>query len=210
VAFQDGIQTDISLPGGWNYPQTLNDGQVVTVTGMGYDALKREVLAFRLRHLDMVDPETATPEKVAKDLRSYVCGRWPNWCAEPNGTAPAFQPPVVPESAFVPLIARINHWFSAISGRSVGFVEPSDANRRAAICVDCPSNLRWETSCGPCVQQTRHASLVVKGSRKTLYEDDLLGCRAYGHLNPVAVWLTDTASVVLHPPPANCWKHNGR
>lgn len=209
MPYTHGVQTGMTLPGGWVYPQAIREAkEPVPITGQGYDDLVSKMLSFRLRSLDLVEPASATPSRVAEDLRAYVCEKFPQHCAEPQG---AFQgaPAPVPPSDFKPLITRIGEWLTSVSGRFAGFVDPSQADERAKVCADCRFNIRWETSCGPCVSQVRHYALVIKGNRKTTVDDDLQGCRAYGHHNPVAVWLKDVAETPLITPPERCWRANG-
>lgn len=207
MAFVHGVQVDMTLPGGWTYPQRVKGDKdpVVPVTGYGYADLASKLLAFRLRSLDLVDPSSATPDRVAEDLRVYICDKFPGWCAEPKGAFAGAPEPVAPTATKL-MITRMGEWLSTVSARFGGFVEPSEADRRAKICSTCRFNIPWETNCGPCVAQVRHYALVIKGNKKVSVEDELQGCRAYGHHNPVAVWLQGVPETPLITPPERCWR----
>lgn len=211
MAFAHGVQTDVTLPGGWAYPQALLDGQVVRVEGnRGYHDLVERILSFRLRQLDVVDPASASPTAVADDLRAYVCAHFPAWCAKPQGeyaspsTAPAT--PSNARSGYQTPIDRVLRWFSSSSPKTTTFVNPTEAARRADVCETCRFNTEWENGCGPCVSSVRHYALVLKGTRRVPSEERLGACRSFGHLNAVAVWIADPTGEPEHAPPERCWR----
>ncbi len=67
-------------------------------------------------------------------------------------------------------------------------VSQEEANRRAAICLRCPLNLMWQTSCSIC-DKIDDIVLGVVGSVRTPYDQNLRACNICGCSLKAAVHL---------------------
>lgn len=93
-------------------------------------------------------------------------------------------------------------------GGGAQFVEPQEAERRAAICAACPKNQTIE-GCTPCVNFVQAVTAVL-GDRVTKYDGVLKGCAVCSCSNQAQVHLP---LEVLHKGvtadmefPSHCWK----
>lgn len=207
------------LPGGWHFQQQLKDGKTHKIEADSYDQLEKTVLRFRLEQIVLVDAARADPEHVAEDIKGYICSNFPNSCVDRSGGMPAAvsvdaASGSVVDSQFsdqtfrmhMPLIQRIAEWFGTLSVNPPSFTTPAVADKRANICAHCPENRRWQTTCGPCVQQIRVNSVHLLGHRATRYDSQLAGCKCFGHLNQAAVWLQlDPGGESGQNVPLACW-----
>jgi hypothetical protein len=101
---------------------------------------------------------------------------------------------------------RAGGWIAALGNTRVEHVDYALAGHRAQVCAQCPQNVRWATPCAPCNDNILVRIQHAKGSLYTPLDRHLFMCRVYGHINEVAVWLTDTHSTSEQPPPPHCWK----
>ncbi len=67
-------------------------------------------------------------------------------------------------------------------------VSQDESNRRAAICVRCPLNLMWQTSCSVC-DKIDDIVLGVVGAVRTPYDQNLRACNVCGCSLKAAVHL---------------------
>lgn len=219
MSVKNGIVTAMVMPNGWHYLQPLKDGKTHKIEADSYDQLEKTVLRFRLEQIVLVAAERADPEHVSEDIKQYICANFPTSCVDrrigfeaevhvergpdqADGTA-------FGEQTFrmhMPLLQRIAEWFGTLSLNPPSFVTPSVADKRANICAHCPENRRWQTTCGPCVQQIRVNSVHLLGHRATRYDSQLAGCKCFGHLNQAAVWLQlDPQAESGQNVPNLCW-----
>lgn len=193
------------MPGGWHYEQPLDSGQKQRIEGRTYRELLERILLFRLQHIELISSGTATKEQVQLDVTAWICSRWPTTCTGPRGDFP-FKPVEAVRLYSNPTNA-IEDWFKTLSKHELDWLDQATANRRARICMQCPLNQRWETNCGACNTNVRTRSLLLRGSHKSGFENQLKACLAYGWLNEVAIWLRDGfVSQPRRNPPADCWK----
>jgi hypothetical protein len=208
VAVEWGIITSVVPPGSWHYPQKLSSGQEVKITGFSFEQLLENMLDFRRRHIELCGAESAYIEQVRADLKAYLCATFPQNCAD-SRTAPqsAHGIGIVSREYHRP-IDRAGDWLANIADDRPEFLDLGLANARAEICAMCPQNIRWVTPCAPCNETIEVRMQNFKGNLRTPLDRRLHLCRVYGHLNQVAVWLKNTGSTPLYPPPENCWKAN--
>jgi hypothetical protein len=112
-----------------------------------------------------------------------------------------------------PWVERINSWLAnrVSEFSTLEFVNVNEANRRAAICLNCPRNLPWRTSCRSCrsesIQRMERIVIELSGNRQTKYHDRLFACEASNQENRLAVWLKEP--FLKHRShyglPNNCW-----
>jgi hypothetical protein len=224
MSVHNGLAANVVPPNGFHFIQILKDGKTHKIEGAAsWQELENQVLRFRLEQISLVAPERADPEHVAEDIHDYICRNYPTSCVDkrafadlnrPHGTGAGFTNGSTGgehESAgdqtfrkFIPLIQRIAEWLGQLGQEPKPFTTPAEADRRAAICMTCPQNLRFETSCGPCNQNVRMETIRILGTRKTRHDQNLLGCRAIGWTNRIAVWL-DTDKIESQSLPDKCW-----
>ena len=200
-----GIITAVMPPGGWHYPQKLSSGDTVKLSGSSFEEILGTILDFRRRHLDLCGAESATIERVREDLRIYLCANFRQNCADSSPSA-FTQAGYIGKPDYQRPIDRAGTWMAKIGNLRTEKVDYALAGHRAQICAQCPQNVRWATPCGPCNDNILVRVQNAKGSLNTPLDRRLFMCRIYGHVNEVAIWLSDTHSHSEQPPPAHCWK----
>jgi hypothetical protein len=205
VSVEYGIITSVVPPGSWHYPQVLSSGQTVKITGHSFEQLLESMMDFRRRHIDLCGAESATIESVRQDLKDYFCKHFRQNCAD-SRSAPAIQTGGIGITNYQRPIDRAGDWLGRIGNMAVERVDAALASQRAHICAQCPQNVRWATPCAPCNDNVLVRVQNAKGSVHTPYDRHLFMCRIFGHVNEVAVWLTDTHSEQQSQPPPVCWK----
>lgn len=189
--------------GGWVFHQ--GDIRIVGFTGAD---LQSRVLAHRANN----KLDRTTSGEVEEDVWSQICGRDPDWCVEPDGPS------------FKDRIESFAHTAKMFFDQGMIPVDQEEANRRAAICINCPKNVSptAEPPCAGC-QKTASSMLtglaykVVDGIRalvipgkSTPHDAKLRACQVCGCDNKLSVWIPKEAFV--YPPevqaafPDFCWK----
>lgn len=165
------------------------------------------MLDFRHRHLDLCGGAVkATIESVRADLKTYLCAHFRQNCAD-SPTSPNITARVgIGITNYERPIDRASDWLAYIGKLAIPKIDPALAAQRAHICATCPQNVRWSTGCAPCNENVLVRIQNAKGSVHTPYDRNLFSCRIFGHVNEVAVWLSDTHSGSEQQPPAICWK----
>lgn len=205
----NGLATTVVPPGGFHYKQPLKDGRLFTIEAFeGWKELATNVLRFRLEQIAIIDANRANPDSVVDDIKEYVCKNFPGSCLsgwQPAVPAATAQSDGTSFKTFTPLIQRISEWIGNLGDTGFGFVPIQEADRRAAICAECKRfNIRYETGCGPCVQELTQNTTRILGARKTRHDQKLMGCRAFGWYNRIAVWL-DVEKSNDQSLPSACW-----
>jgi hypothetical protein len=204
MSVEFGIVTSVVPPGSWHYPQLLNSGQTVRISGFSFEQLLENMLDFRRRHIELCGAASATIERVRADLKDYFCAHFPQNCADAKSAPASVQG--VGIAKYRPPIEKGADWISRAALDRHVFVDLAVAGHRAEICAICPQNVRWQTGCTSCNDNVAIRIQNIKGNLRTPYDRSLHSCRVFGHLNEVAVWLVNTHSSSENPPPANCWK----
>jgi hypothetical protein len=212
VSVEFGIITSVVPPGGWGYPQVLSTGETVRLKSFSFEQILADMLDFRRRHLELCGGAAkATIEAVRADLKTYLCAHFRQNCAD-SPTSPTISARVgIGITNYERPIDRAANWLAKIGNLHIDKVDAALAASRAHICASCPQNVRWATGCAPCNETVSVRVQNAKGSVHTPYDRNLFVCRVFGHVNEVAVWLTDTNSTSDQQPPAVCWKvHHGQ
>lgn len=207
MAVQFGIITSVVPPGSWHFPQLLSTGQTVRIASHSFEQLLNEMLDFRRRHLELCGGSAqATIEACRADLKDYFCKHFRQNCADAP-TSPAVTARVgIGITNYQRPIDRAADWLAKIGNTSIQKIDSALASQRAQICSQCPQNVQWATPCAPCNDTVLVRTQNAKGSLRTPYDRNLFVCRIFGHVNEVAVWLTDTHSTSEQQAPAICWK----
>jgi hypothetical protein len=203
-----GIITSVMPPGGWHYPQLLDSGQSIRLTGFTFEMLLESMLDFRQRHPDLTGGSAlATIEQVRKDLKDYLCAHFRQNCADSPSSPVTTAGGGIGVSDYQRPIDRSGDWLAKIGKMRLEKVDAALAAHRAQVCAQCPQNVKWASSCAPCNDAISVRIQNAKGSAATPYDRNLFMCRCFGHVNEVAVWLVDTQSSSEQKPPQVCWKN---
>lgn len=206
MAVEFGIVTSVIPPGGWHYIQKLSSGQTHKVIGYSFEQLLENILDFRRRHIELCGAENAYIEVVRADLKAYFCAHFRQNCADS---------PILPQTAtgigivnrdYHRPIDRAGNWLAQVAHSKPAFVDIGLAGARAQVCAQCRENVRWATPCAPCNETVEVRLQNFKGNLRTPFDSRLFMCRIYGHVNSAAIWMNDTQSSAINPPPAHCWK----
>lgn len=206
MSVEYGIVTSVVMPGGWHYPQALSTGQSVKITAFSFEELLSNMLDFRRNHMDLCGAESASIEAVRADLKTYLCAHFKQNCADAGGFLPAVTAGIGVKPDYKRPIDRAGAWIAELGNTRTERVDYGLAGHRAQVCAQCPQNVRWATPCAPCNDNILVRIQQAKGSLYTPLDRQLFMCRLYGHINEVAVWLTDTHSHSEEQPPPHCWK----
>ena len=188
------------MPGGWHFLQKMPDGTEVKIESDQYKNLVPDVLNFRLHNrLPIGDPP--------REVDEQICTRFPQQCqmgVDPGGYVRRPIPPGPPR-----FIDQIIMWAQSLLGNQ-GIAEleiQQEAERRAAICVQCPLNIDWKQSCPSCVSHAETLMTLIRKGRNVTQWRKLHACRALGQDNATAVWIKK--ELLQRGPtdhlPGHCW-----
>lgn len=204
------ISRSVVPPGGYHYLQPLGDGSYSRIEGGSYDHLVDLILRYRLANGILLPPEcAATPEGVHSDYNAWACRQWPWLCTAHREAPPATIESASGLSGFEMLLARAQRWVDWARTRPLDWVDQKRAHDRALVCQGCPQNVYWETNCSACNTNLTLSVRALKGARRTGLEDALRGCRAFGTIQELAVWLAQPGGDSKYPAPAACWRLRG-
>jgi hypothetical protein len=188
--------TSLVPPGGHHFVDH-STGVPVRIEGHSTEDVAKKILQFRLAN-------EKAPGNPLAEVVSYVCGSWPHFCRE-SDPQPAFAPKTNSKAHISIRVATWMARFIRFAQADRG-VHPSEAERRAAICAQCPKNVRFESGCGACQDSISRLAFIWKRDRATAYDRQLGACDVTSQHNGCAVFAeklppTDTADL-----PANCWR----
>lgn len=206
MSVEYGIVTSVVPPGNWHYQQALSSGQTIKIEAFSFEEILKNMLEFRQRHMDLCGAENATIERVREDLKAYLCAHFKQNCADSSPSAFTQSTGYIGKPDYKRPIDRAGNWIAELGNYRTEKVDYALAGHRAQICAQCPQNVRWASGCAPCNDNILVRIQQANGSLYTPLDKRLHMCRVFGHLNAVAVWLTDTHSTSEQPPPAHCWK----
>jgi hypothetical protein len=205
MSVEFGIVTSVVMPGGWHYQQKLSTGQTVKIEAFSFEDLLSNMLTFRRNHMDLCGAEKANIQAVRVDLKEYLCAHFKQNCADSWTPSPGI-PGIGNRADYQRPIDRAGAWIAELGNHRAEKVDYALAGSRAQTCAQCPQNVRWASPCAPCNDNILVKIQQAKGSLYTPLDRRLFMCRIFGHINEVAIWLTDTHSSSEQPPPAPCWK----
>jgi hypothetical protein len=200
------LSRSVVPPGGYRYEQGLGDGSVSVIEGGSLEEVLGKVLAYRIANvMVLASGVEASEEAVEKDYHGQVCGKWP-WICKPLERGEIVRSQQTSAGGFEMLIVRMQRWFGWLRGKSLGWVDMRVAYERGNVCLGCPQNVYWESGCGECNRQIRVDSAALRGSRRLGIDGGLKGCRAWGTLQEVAVWLEEPGGEKRYEAPGMCWR----
>jgi hypothetical protein len=206
MSVEYGIVTSVVPPGGWHYQQVLSSGQTVRILGFSFEQLISNLIDFRRRHSDLCGGAArAEVVNVRADIKDYYCKNFRQNCAD-AASSPTVQSGGIGVTNYVSPINKAADWLATVGNMRIERVDAALAAQRAQVCAQCSQNVGWRTSCGPCNDNIFIRTQNAKGSLATPFDRNLGVCRVFGHMNEVAVYLTDTHSTPQQQPPSHCWK----
>ena len=166
-------------PNGWRYVQPQS-GRIFT--HYSRDAFFDQIRDHRLAQGYPIEPDWQM------EIEDSICRAHPEWAlrvchrVEQHG----LERRPLSLGAMQSFINVVGAWIGgAILGRKV-WVDQEEADRRAAICVQCNLNVSVSGSCAACADKFAKVMAIV-GSRKTRFDEDLGACSLCGCLLQVAV-----------------------
>ena len=180
---------------GWRYYQEETD---TMIRGPHWPGLLQKVAEHRAANNLPIEPG------FEHEIELYMCSLFPGKCVEkPNAEVPRISMGQVIQFTRILGDALLN-------GHTR--VEQEEADYRAAICVDCPSNIK-PSGCIPCGMGSvvKQLSRFV-GARETAHDNKLESCKHCGCLNKAQLWFQlellqrHTSDRVNSELPDNCWK----
>lgn len=123
--------------------------------------------------------------------------------------APAFQHDNIPAPRN--LRERVTNWASNrfyASNKGIQYVTQDEADRRGAVCAECPYNVSWKIGCPPCVENNDRVLFLLNKGQKIKQSPKVSGCSHYGHDINTACFLPEDMlkhRVQMDPPDVPCW-----
>lgn len=132
-----------------------------------------------------------------QELIDHYCGQYPQICQK------ARVPTVM---AGTHLASRVQNWIANRYARDVVRTDERTAEKRAAICAQCPHNVAWSNPCKPCEADYRRRAYIVRAGETVSNELDLDACNLLGQCNKTAVWLEEARFTGSETLPPHCWR----
>ena len=152
------------------------------IDGSSYQDVAEKLLRYRLQN-------SLPPGNPMAEVLDYVCGRWPHFCSDTAPVSPSQQKPAPS------LSARVTAWMAALyrnlrgTSAEQNYVNQSEADRRASICLSCPFHVEWRRGCSSCIDGTQRIGYTFRGGRQAANEAKLMSCALIGHEAKTAVWV---------------------
>jgi hypothetical protein len=203
------LSSAVVPPGGFVYEQPLSGGGLSIIVGGSFDDILAKVLVYRQQNGPVLDPQysVATPDAVASDYHAQVCTRYPWICTPQRDPLPVTVPvDGGPSTPWEMLYSRMLRWVDTVRTQGQSWVDQKTASDRALVCAQCPQNVAWETNCGPCNQNLSTLAAGIIGGRRTPSGPMLKGCRSFGTLQALAVWMSEPGGDNKYPAPPVCWR----
>lgn len=142
-----------------------------------------------------------------QELNDFTCSRYPTACRE---IEPGKRKNHLGNSVPHPLVTRVNTWlnslYRAFSKTPAQFVTKVEAERRAAICRDCPKQARWNSECGSCSDSARRLSFSLRKGQEVPGSDLLKGCDTLGEDTRTSIFLQGLKPETNVELPEYCWR----
>ncbi len=165
------------VPTGEGWPYIENGRKIL---GGTFDELVKNLTNDRIANqVNLGNPE--------QDIEAQLCERFPANCFASGPELPS------PPSKARTFRERVTAWAANRYSKAgaITLVEQDEADRRAAICQECPANQNWKTHCQPCIESTERTLLLIRQNRKPSLA--VLGCAIAGHDNTAACVLPEDA-----------------
>ncbi len=159
-------------PGGWHYLENETK-----ISSWSKDSLVTELTEYRIaNNLPLGSPQN--------DIENYVCTNWPHFCLGPK---PAQLARRKAKKIHISTVDRIAGWINSRLLRKHELETQDVAERRAAVCLDCPKNIPIPGHCSPCnAERKRKLTLLTEGKK---VPQKLGYCNATYQANEGAIWL---------------------
>ena len=173
-------------PNGWHYKFNLADGREIIIHADSWPLLQKALLDWRLTNVAITGGLVGD---VVGDLKKYICGLTPFQCQPDVSDAPEVG--VVPGGYTARFIDRVSNWLAQMMTKikDTPLIPQPDADKRAAICVQCSENREWREGCSACVENSNRVSILIRQGREADGSERLLGCNKLAQDNRTAVWL---------------------
>lgn len=181
-------------PGGWHFIQSD-----VKLTAHSIDDLYKVVEDFRVQNNFPLGD-------VQGDVDNYLCGNYPNYChGVDHVSINVMSKNRITASA--ELLQDITTWGNNVlrSPNKHPLVSDEEAERRAKICISCPSNANWRSGCSSCIVSADRICAAVRQGRETKTTRVLGGCHQLRHDNRTAVFLDKEVLATSGNLPSTCW-----
>ena len=190
------VNAGIQCPGGPHFDVAPG----VTLQAHTFDLLYPMISEWRIRH-------GIPPGDVQSDVDRFICSRWPSFCVADGKDGPTEEMRRQSINNRVATSAAL--LIRAMPAGGYALVEPTEAKRRAAICLACPYKKPWKTSCHPCNASTEAILSSVRRLRTISFDNSIFACEICGHDNPTAIHLplsvvTPKPEIVQRLAPG-CW-----
>lgn len=201
---QFGVITAVSPSDeGWRYEQPMRDGSLQRIPSKG-DAgtpnlLIEQVQTFRaVNHLDRTERQD-----VEHDISVYIIKVSP-MNAKFRGIR-NYSPPVArPNSR--PIGGRIRDWLLQLAPKQPRLIIADDASKRAEVCLGCPQNIKWLSSCSPCNDEVKARGRNLRQRAGFEHDEGLKACRCNSLFLPAAVFVDrEFLPDPNEQSPENCW-----
>ena len=200
------LSTAVVPPGGFVYDQPLADGSFYRVEGASLDHVRELILKYRQQNGMILAAGTiSTPDAVSSDYHAWVCAKYP-WLCTPQRDPLPVTVEAGGASGFEMLLYRMGRWLEGVRSHAQDWIDPKSASDRANVCLSCPQNVLWQTTCDPCNSNLIQSAAALKGARRLPQDGALRGCRAFGTLQEVGVWLREPGGERKYQPPPMCWR----
>jgi hypothetical protein len=187
--------TAVMMPGGWHYDE---GGKPIVEEAESYDDLINKLIEYRgFCGLPLGNPQL--------DVDKFICETYPNMC----GRSPVEEEGVdkMELSYGVPVVKspreRVMQWAANRMERAgqIEFVDAEEADRRAAICDQCPKKIQWNQPIAGCpgcqvyVEEAETKLIKLRRNKNSTYVLNLYGhsCTVAGHDLETACWLEEPA-----------------
>lgn len=192
----------VVMPGGWHKPEKDRLGQDLPepIRADTYKKLIEAVVQFRL--------DNSIPlGDVKAEVDEYICTTFPHMCHYIENARVVITVGKPPPNRRPSLTDDIIQWFvRVLKDHSIDkLVTPDVAKQRAEICRKCKLNIRWNESCGSCVETINRSSALVRFGQDVPHGKELKGCQVLRHENRSAVWLKDEFLESDDSLPSYCW-----
>lgn len=191
-----GLTLGVVPMGDWTYSQEWGDQQLQKISGSSWEDLIEQVRIFRLnQNIPIGDPAAEVSEAIRK--RSPQNDIWRTGKAEftRNNHVP-----------LTPLIEKMREYFGKLKNKQVALESEDVAEKRAEVCLGCPQNINYQSSCHGCDERVRYDGILIRRRAEFRLDSRLKGCRLHGFLLSTAVFLTDEDLPPRHPDsPPGCF-----
>lgn len=177
-------------------------GGGVTIHGNTKESLIKNVFEYRLRNNIPIGDIDA-------DIDSFYCEKYPSFCHDEKAGIGKSTKAKAQE-----MLNRVSQWASTAARKMPrggwDLATTAEAERRAAICVQCSQNGGWRSGCGGCDAVTFQLLQGLKKMHTTGRDGNLSACRIGGFELSTAVHMPAEATPITaeqrEQMPTPCWR----